>query len=250
MFHCFAVLYVMIPVVALLMVAITVLVPATLVYCMIHKKRLVADTNYTTSLEGPRLTIEPSPCRSEFRYRPTQAGDTYSVRTVALSGDEVYVPVLGEEKDFTVLVVYSCSLPEAERRDILSNLVEKLDGEYWDIRPICCDIVSMDRQPSIWLQREVPKADYVLCVCTDRSLREWKVKSTMFGALKMIIEAKICKDEEYLNFATILLEESTRKYIPDLLQGNQSFVIDDLQSIVRYITGVPLYALPLQNTKL
>ena len=243
------------------------LIPVALACCMVRRKPYPA----VDDIKLPS-TLKASPGRdSPYRLSEVEGGgyigaSTFtsdlqqgtqlerdgSPSTMALSGDDddmsadEAVPEAEEViKDFRVLIVYSQSLFEAQRRDILCNLVQRLNEDYCGIKPLCCDTVVMDRQPSIWLQQEVPKADFILCVCTQQTLREWDVTmSTTFGTIKMIVEARICSDEGYSNFAAVLLHASDKKYIPDLLQRNRMFEIDDLDSIVSYITGIPLYVLP------
>lgn len=249
------------------LVLLTVLIPVAMVCWIIRRRSLYPPVN-DINPPGVPIDIIKASSNEELPYREAPAEDSGYIEvpvftpdfhpdtrdgspsTVALSGDDASTNeavVDAEEviKDLRVLIVYSQTLSEAQRRDILTNLVQRLNEDYQGIKPLCCHTVPMDRQPSIWLQQEVPKADIVLCVCTEQSLQEWEARmSTMFGTIKMIIEARICKDEEYSNFATILLDASDKKYIPDLLQTNRKFEIDDLDSIVRYITGIPLFVLP------
>jgi hypothetical protein len=169
--------------------------------------------------------------------------------TMELSGDEsqsreaeeMREEIIGELK---VLVVYSLRLTEAQREDILNNLIGRLHKEYRGIEPVSHDTVPMKKQQSIWLQEEMPTADKILCVCTESSRLEWEDKSTMLGAVRMVIEAKTCKNEEYSNFAVVLLKADDREHIPYPLSRNLSFAIDDCHAIASYVTGIPPYVLP------
>lgn len=188
------------------------------------------------------------PALTEFptltNLQPANAGSCGTMRFSEAPGSDTEDPdpevVL---RCFRVLVVYSLKVSEAQRKDILSNLVQRL-ASCLGIEPVCCDIVPVHRKPSLWLHQQVPKADVVLCVCTESCVQDWEVESTMFGTLRMIIETKMCKDEVYSNFATILLRADDARFVPDLLQRNRNFVIDDLRPIVGYIMGSPLCVLP------
>ena len=151
--------------------------------------------------------------------------------------------VLTCSKESRVLFVYSLNIPESVKKDILSNLVQRLTAMY-HIKPVCCDIVSMRENPSKWLLDEVPKADVVLCVLTQNFVQDWEAESTIIGILKMIIVAKVLKKEPFSNFASVILHEDHKKLIPDLLQQKAMFTIDNLPGIGRFIKDIPLCVLP------
>lgn len=208
---------------------------------------LVGAGSFSSS-DGPRFPAVQAGSPNSVtmgELSPVRAGSPSTMRLSEDSGSDTDQEWVEQvlSRPLAVLVVYSLKVPDVQRKDILSNLVEELD-HFKGIDPVCCDIVSRVRKPSLWLQHQVPEADFVLCVCTENCVQDWEVESTMLGTLKRIIETKICKDETYSNFATILLNASDEKYVPFLLQRNINFMIDDLHSIVSYVMGKPPCVLP------
>lgn len=153
-------------------------------------------------------------------------------------------------RNLRVLIVYSLRHTQSERLQFLSDFVVKL-SVYQGVEPVCSDLASLDRKPSIWVRGEVPKADVVLCVCTEYFQQDWELDSTIIGALRIAIDAKIQRREEYANFATIKVNKEDERFIPDLLARNSSFMMDaELSDVARFIKRTPLCVLPHNARKL
>lgn len=144
-------------------------------------------------------------------------------------------------KNLRALVVYPLQTPLKDT--ILSKLVAPLN-EFKGIEPISYDLVSVRHVPFTWAQQEIASADAVLCVWTKQFKRDWERRSTIINALETAIMAKICRDEKCEKFATILLDESDRQFIPDLLAVNRVFTINDIHMIAAFVKDIPMSVLP------
>lgn len=139
------------------------------------------------------------------------------------------------------LVMYPLLTPLKDT--ILSKLVAPLN-EFKGIEPVSYDLVSVRQVPFTWAQQEIASADAVLCVWTKQFKRDWERRSTIINALETAIMAKICRDEKCEKFATILLDESDRQFIPDLLAVNRVFTINDIHTIAAFVKDIPMSVLP------
>lgn len=144
-------------------------------------------------------------------------------------------------KNLRALVVYPLQTPLKDT--ILSKLVAPLN-EFKGIEPVSYDLVSVRHVPFTWAQQEIASADAVLCVWTKQFKRDWERRSTIINALETAIMAKICRDEKCEKFATILLDESDRQFIPDLLAVNRVFTINDIHMIAAFVKDIPMSVLP------
>lgn len=150
---------------------------------------------------------------------------------------------LGEPgRVFNVLIVYPpCPgwVEESREMTLALHLASQLRG-YEGINPTCLDMVSMRNRPCVWLENATLTADAVLCMWTKQFREDWDSHSPFAQTLKTMITAKKIKKQSYSNIGSILLRESDKQYIPDVLIVNPDFKLHEIGKIVRFIKDMPL----------
>lgn len=201
----------------------------------------------TVSAPEPFSLDQPPPVRiTNDQLSPTVLpSPSVSERTIKITDEE--------ETKFRALIVYSAQTPvEVVEEFILPKLASGLKED--GITPVCHALRSQrGYQPFVWLREEVPKVSAVLCVCTEEFLNDWtKTRDhhddrerdfTLAQTLRHIILTRQARDEGFSEFASILLGPEDARFIPDLLQLNKKFNIEQLDLIGGFVKGIPQYVL-------
>lgn len=148
----------------------------------------------------------------------------------------------------SVLVIYSPSINDEDRKLILDHLVGGL-MQYGV--PTRCHDTACIKSPCQWIEQEIRRASAVLCVCNEDFHREWDERPArgtipLVGLLKHLVHATVSRGESLAKFATVLLESGHAHYIPSLyLQGDpRLFMVTEVEDIAHFVINVPSYTTP------
>ena len=150
----------------------------------------------------------------------------------------------------TVLVVYSPDSSEYDERLILQLLVRELRKR--SINAVTPRDLQRGNLP-LWMEDQMKKADAVLCVCDEAFYKEWNknpettyTSRAVVHSLKAIIGGSLSQSKDLSTFlGIVLLKQSDKRFIPsNYLAGTQSFLVDEIENIARFVAQVPHFEVP------
>ena len=146
---------------------------------------------------------------------------------------------------YTVLVVYSPDSSEYDEQLILQLLVFELRKH--SINAVTPNDLQRGNLP-LWMEDQMKKADAVLCVCNAAFYKEWNrnpettyTSRAVVHSLKAIIGGSLSQSKDLSTFlGIVLLKQSDKRFIPsNYLAGTQSFLVDEIENIARFVAQVP-----------
>ena len=149
----------------------------------------------------------------------------------------------------SVLVIYSPNTPEKSANTLRQFLIQDLRSEY-GINATSHDW-CVKGSLAQWIEANQQKATAVLCVCNEQFIRDWNEpmngsKRQVVHSLKQLVYAAINQGKDLSNFATILMRQSDKIYIPSgYFQNTPTFLVTEVEKIAQFVKDIPPFAAPV-----
>ena len=142
--------------------------------------------------------------------------------------------------DISVVVVESLRLSSEKKSETFVLLDDELDMPGITVKkyePSTCGTAAN------FMNKHIPKADKVVCVCTKEFSEEWNKKHTENSpvhGLRLFVEGCVNQGKEPSEkYIVVIFDKDDNKYIPGFLCNCNKVYIEEIEVLRRYITRTP-----------